>query len=71
MNNHNIISPVTINQFLECQEGRCIRCGHLFSHCKGGDPERGVALPCECCFSKMDGIICTVCAGGDVNCEGR
>jgi hypothetical protein len=47
-----------INDFLQMQKGRCIRCGKLFSHC-GGSVD--LALPCECCFSKQDGLICIEC----------
>jgi hypothetical protein len=55
------ISLRTINRFLIMQEGRCIRCGKLFAHC-GGDAGRDVMIPCQCCFKKMDGLICVPCA---------
>jgi hypothetical protein len=55
------ISLEEINEFLEAQKGRCIRCGHLFEHC-GGRKKHRLVIPCACCFNRMDGLICVECA---------
>lgn len=63
-NSHDpLISVEIVNEFLDMQKGRCIRCGRLFQHC-GGSTENIVFVPCECCFRKMDGLICSACAEG-------
>jgi hypothetical protein len=55
------ISLEQLNEFLAAQKGHCIRCGKTFEHC-GGDKQHEVAIPCRCCFNRMDGLICVNCA---------
>jgi hypothetical protein len=50
-----------VNELLEQQEGRCIRCGALFEHC-GGTLAHEIVIPCTSCWQKMDGLICEACS---------
>jgi hypothetical protein len=68
MNGHGIITLELCNEFLLLQDGRCIRCGYSFAHCQDGNPEREFAMLCECCFDRVEGLICVQCNRGEVVC---